>query len=82
MTAKLRKYEPEQDFVRIRDFLVDTYQIIGQPLNWRTCELLHSLHKGLHTDSCVKNMKAIREMGLEAWLTSGKRYVYWGEVDD
>ncbi len=35
MTAKLRKYRPEQDFLRIRDFLVDTYQIIGKPQNWR-----------------------------------------------
>ncbi len=35
MTAKLRKYKPEHDFLRIRDFLVNTYQIIGKPLNWR-----------------------------------------------
>jgi hypothetical protein len=35
MAAKLRKYRPEQDFLRIRDFLVDTYQVIGKPLNWR-----------------------------------------------
>ena len=35
MTARLRKYKPEQDFLRIRDFLVDTYQIIGKPQNWR-----------------------------------------------
>jgi hypothetical protein len=35
MTATLRKYKPEQDFLRIRDFLVDTYQTIGKPLNWR-----------------------------------------------
>jgi hypothetical protein len=49
--------------------------------DFETCELLHSLHKGLHTDSCVKNMKAIREMGLEAWLTSGQRHTYWSEVD-
>jgi hypothetical protein len=50
--------------------------------DFETCDILDSLHKGLHTDSCVKNMKAIREMGLEAWLTGGRRYVYWGEVDD
>lgn len=50
--------------------------------DFETCDTLDSLHKGLHTDACVKNMKAIREVGLEAWLTSGKRYMYWGEVDD
>ena len=49
---------------------------------FETCDTLDSLHKGLHTDTCVKNMKAIREMGLEAWLSNGKRYMYWGEVED
>lgn len=34
MKVKLRKYRPEQDFLRIRDFLVDTYQTIGKPQNW------------------------------------------------
>jgi hypothetical protein len=50
--------------------------------DFETCDILDSLHKGLHTDACVKNMKAIREMGLEAWLSSGKRHMYWGDVDD
>lgn len=35
MTAKLRKYKPEQDFLRIRDFLANTYQAFGKLLNWR-----------------------------------------------
>ena len=34
MKVRLRKYKPEQDFLRIRDFLVDTYQIIGKRQNW------------------------------------------------
>jgi predicted N-acetyltransferase YhbS len=34
MKASLRKYKPEQDFRRIRDFLVDTYQIAGKRQNW------------------------------------------------
>ena len=29
----------------------------------------------------MKNLKAIREMGLEAWIIRGKRYCYWGEID-
>jgi hypothetical protein len=48
--------------------------------DFETCDKLGSLHKGLHTDSCVKNMKAIREMGLEAWIISGRRHTYWSEV--
>jgi predicted N-acetyltransferase YhbS len=31
----LRKYKPEHDFLRIRDFLVNTYHIFEKPLNWR-----------------------------------------------
>jgi predicted N-acetyltransferase YhbS len=35
MIAHHRRYKPEQDFLRIRDFLVKTYQAFGKPLNWR-----------------------------------------------
>jgi len=45
------------------------------------CEKLKSL-EGLHGDSCVKNLKAIKEMGLEAWMTQGKRLWFGSEVDD
>ena len=50
--------------------------------NFKICEKLKSLHKGLHYDSCVKNLKAIKEMGLETWIDRGKRYCYWNEADD
>ncbi len=46
------------------------------------CDKLKSLHGGLHYDSSIKNMKAIREMGLEAWLVRDQRNVYWNESDD
>jgi hypothetical protein len=35
MRAKLRKYDPERDFLRIRDFLAETYQMSGRLINWR-----------------------------------------------
>jgi hypothetical protein len=50
--------------------------------HFETCDMLISLHEGLHYDACVKNMKAIREMGLEAWLSGGERRCYWNERDD
>jgi GNAT superfamily N-acetyltransferase len=34
MKEKLRKYNPEQDFGRIRDFLVETYLASEKPYNW------------------------------------------------
>lgn len=46
---------------------------------FETCDKLLSLHGGLHTDFCLKNLKAIRQMGLEAWLARGKRHCYWLE---
>jgi hypothetical protein len=49
--------------------------------DFETCGRLKSLHKGLHTDACAKNMRAIREMGLDAWIVSGQRYTYW-EIDE
>jgi predicted N-acetyltransferase YhbS len=35
MTANLREYQPEQDFLRIRGLLVKTYRAFEKPLNWR-----------------------------------------------
>ena len=34
-TFRFRKYDPEQDFLRIRDFLVDTYWAFGRTTTWR-----------------------------------------------
>ena len=44
------------------------------------CETLQSNVEGLHAESCVANLKAIKEMGLDSWLRSGKRHHYWDEV--
>jgi hypothetical protein len=49
--------------------------------DYETCETLLSLHSGLHADACLKNLKAIREMGLETWLVAGPRHCYWLEED-
>jgi len=49
--------------------------------DFETCEKLKSLEE-LHGDSCVNNLKAIKEMGLEAWIISGKRLWFGSKVDD
>jgi len=49
--------------------------------DFEVCEKLKSLEE-LHGDSCVKNLKAIKEVGLDAWITSGKRLWFGSEVDD
>lgn len=35
MSIKMRPYDPECDFLRIRDFLSESYARVGRPLNWR-----------------------------------------------
>jgi hypothetical protein len=50
--------------------------------NFKTCEVLASLHHELHADACAKNMRAIWETGLEAWLASGKRHTDWTEENE
>jgi len=45
--------------------------------DFEICDKLKTFMEGLHADSCVKNLKAIKEMGLEAWIIRGKRLWYW-----
>jgi hypothetical protein len=33
----------------------------------------------MHSDSCVRNLTAINEMGIEEWLENGKRYWFGDE---
>jgi len=47
--------------------------------DFETCEKLKSLHGELHYVSSLKNLKAIKKVGLKAWITSGKRHCYWDE---
>ncbi len=48
-----------------------------------TCDKLKSAVGGLlHYDSAMKNFRAIKEMGLEAWIREGKHHMYWDKEDD
>lgn len=35
MKATMLKYDDEQDFLPVRDFLVETYSLLDRPVNWR-----------------------------------------------
>jgi len=50
--------------------------------DFETCDELKSLMDGLHYDASVRNLKAIRELELEDWITRGKRHHYWDKIDD
>jgi len=45
--------------------------------DFEECEQLKSLMEGLHYEASLKNLKAIKTMGLENWLNAGKRHHYW-----
>ena len=49
---------------------------------FESCPKLESLLEGLHLDSSRKNMRAIRALGLDAWLADGKRHTYLAEGGD
>ncbi len=46
------------------------------------CAKLRELHGDLHYDASLRNMRAMRELGPEAWLAEGSRYCYWMERDE
>ena len=48
---------------------------------FEACDKLRSALGGIYADSCLKNLRAVREMGLEDWLTEGERHHYWDEAD-
>jgi hypothetical protein len=43
------------------------------------CEKLRKM-EGLHGDSCIKNLRAIKKMGVDAWIRESKRF--WFADDD
>lgn len=49
--------------------------------DFETCDKLKSLMDGLHYKSSLKNLKAIKEMGLEEWISKGTRHHYWDKGD-
>jgi hypothetical protein len=48
--------------------------------SFETCSKLEVL-EDLHGDSCIRNLRAIRAMGLEAWLAAEERF-WFGNEDD
>jgi hypothetical protein len=50
--------------------------------SFEACDNFASVHHGLHTDSCIRNMRAIKEMGLEAWIAKGPRHHYWDRPNE
>ncbi len=48
---------------------------------FQRCDKLKTL-EGLHGDSCIKNLSAIKEMGLERWLDEGTRLWFGNDVDN
>jgi hypothetical protein len=50
--------------------------------DFESCVTLRDLHGSLHLNACLRNMRAMREKGLEVWLAEGPRHCYWMEEED
>ena len=48
--------------------------------DFEMCVKLQTLMDGLHYEASLKNLKAIREMGLDEWISRGKRHHYWDKT--
>jgi hypothetical protein len=48
--------------------------------NYKRCENLKAQEKA-HGDSCLKNFQAIKEMGIDNWVKTGKRYWFGSKFD-
>jgi hypothetical protein len=46
---------------------------------FETCAKLRDLHRPLHLNACLRNLRAMRGKGLDAWLAEGPRHCYWME---
>lgn len=44
--------------------------------DFKNCEKLKAMEE-LHYEAMIKNLKEIREMGLEEWIKKGKAHHYW-----
>lgn len=49
--------------------------------DFEVCDELKALMDGLHYNSIIKNLKAIKTMGLEKWIQKGKKHHYWDRED-
>jgi hypothetical protein len=49
--------------------------------DFEICEKLKSMMEGLHYEAIMRNLKEIKTMGLEKWLSKGKAHHYWDQED-
>lgn len=75
-----RKRKDTETSCKIRECCIDKgFYACYECDDFEICDKLKSFMQGLHADSCVRNLKAIEKMGLEAWIKKGKKFWYWNE---
>ena len=75
-----RKREDSETSCKIRECCIEKgFYACYECDDFEICGKLKSFMQGLHADSCLKNLRAIKEMGLEAWIKKGKKFWYWSE---
>ncbi|UCG92708.1 MAG: DUF3795 domain-containing protein [candidate division WOR-3 bacterium] len=77
-----RDRKEEETTCTIRKCCIEKeYYACHECSDFEKCDKLQTM-VGLHRDSCVKNLRAIKEMGVEKWITEAKRYWFGSDVDE
>lgn len=75
ITVSVRRYNPEQDFLRIRDFFSETYQAFGKPLNWRIERWNWSRYHPIMFDGDSEKKIRFWEAAVKIWENDEKEIV-------
>ncbi len=70
-----REYDPDSDFLRVRDFLSITYQAFGRPLNWRIERWNWArYHPGMFEGESARKIE-FWEQAVRIWETGAQEIV-------
>ena len=73
-----RELDGGESKCEIRHCCVDNGFFAGYECDhYNDCEKLKRILGELHYESCIKNHREINRLGLENWLTYGKKHHYW-----
>jgi hypothetical protein len=73
-----REFDGGESQCIVRECCVESgYFACNSCEGFEDCEKLQSVLGRLHLEACLKNLRAINEMGLEKWLAEGKKHHYW-----
>jgi hypothetical protein len=78
-----REREDDSTSCSVRKCCIENgYYACYECADFENCDKIKSIMGGLHTDACVRNLKAIKEMGIDNWIVKGEKIWCWCEADN